>query len=540
MYGVACYGAVIMGLLSAVVSLAQPSDTIRPNPKAVQLRQIWGVQGGATSGVAVGSGFGGLGDIFGTGYGAWVVADSRDTPTRSTWRVYPGGPEPLGTTPVWAFDNSGAVPPYHPVVGDFTGTGHNVVGFIRGISDTTGGDPFPRYFLFRTDSNRLDSVASYVLDTRMMSPSLKLYIADIQSGDLDTDGSDELIVLMEGIIRNDSIIRRSQVWIYRGGADFQVDTPTVILEDEELRRVDGRQYLVVGNLDDDRRLDLMTGCEYAAGTQKLKIFFGGPGSPWNWTTPDREIPFGDVWTLDCTGDSILDIAVPTTPWLKPGKPNAIALFRSDAGKSMRTRLLDSNDVDNFYQNTFYSYPGSAGYISDSGRRFQMLRLVTIPTLLFSGGPGGPDRFWDAYGGLEPRAYPCGDVNGDGWEDLITGNRTTNFNAGYAAIFAGGPYIPRDPSSRVRHIPSEEHEDAITVWPNPATTELHIAWRGDLRQMPRTFTIHSLDGRQIAGGTVESWRGEALWHCGDAAAGSYVVSIYDYRATLIATIQITKH
>ncbi|MEO7994047.1 MAG: hypothetical protein ABI743_06580, partial [bacterium] len=81
--------------------------------------------------------------------------------------------------------------------------------------------------------------------------------------------------------------------------------------------------------------------------------------------------------------------------------------------------------------------------------------------------------------------------------------------------------------------------AISLWPMPARDELHIAWRGDLSKMPSRFVIHDLLGREIASGSVESWRGEALWHCAATPPGVYVLSIIDASGTLLHSIRLLK-
>jgi hypothetical protein len=107
------------------------------------------------------------------------------------------------------------------------------------------------------------------------------------------------------------------------------------------------------------------------------------------------------------------------------------------------------------------------------------------------------------------------------------------------VWSGGPYIPDDPSLGVEEIVIAGRRDAITMWPNPASDELHIAWRGDLGRMPSWFAVHDMLGREVAHGAVESWRGEALWSCAGVAAGVYVISMYDADDALITTGRIIK-
>jgi hypothetical protein len=236
--------------------------------------------------------------------------------------------------------------------------------------------------------------------------------------------------------------------------------------------------------------------------------------------------------LDCDGDGVLDMATGSFG-------SYVSVFLSSSGKDIRTRSLQSDDADLHY--TPYASPLALGYLSDSSRRYQMLGILGDGLKRgFSGGPLGPDPLWDTYSGDLWGGYQAiGDVTGDGWTELMTGIPTVNFDAGISVMYAGGPYIPRDPALGVRAVTGEGRSDAISIWPNPVTTQLHIAWRGDLKRMPRRFAIHDLLGQLIVQGEVESWRGEALWHCADAPAGAYVLSIFDYRGELITTTPVIK-
>jgi hypothetical protein len=419
-------------------------------------------------------------------------------------------------------------------VGDFGGDGHRLVALRRNDQVID---------LFETSNHRIDTPWVIAVDPLAQTPQVQSLFNDARVADLDNDGADELIVQYSARVVNNQTNALPEVWIYRGGPAFRGDTPTVILHDDEFYAASGHVFLVVGRLDADPYADLMTGVLYSDGTkqyQKLKIWFGRPGSPWNWTTPDREVVFGDPFVLDCDGDGILDIAIPTTPFLKPGTPTSIALFLSSNGKSMRDRPLDSTDIDLLLVNSVYTYPRSAGFLNDSARHFEMLRLVIIPTLLLGGGPHGPDRYYDAYGGLEPKSFPTPDLDGDGWSDVMTGNSLDDFGRGYCQIFAGGPYIPTDPLLDVHWVADGAREKAIAVWPNPARDEVHIAWRGDLARMPRRFEVYDAGGRLTARGDTESWRGEVLWNCADAPSGFYIVRVFDFQGLRIAdaTVQVT--
>ncbi len=501
-----------LACIGAGHGFAQQIDTIKPNPNAVQLRKIWEVRG-TKEGENAGLGFGAFGDIYGTGTSAWGVKHGDPY----AWRIYTW--DPVGDSAQFRQAIFGyATQPVSPIIGNFRGDGHPLVGLPIGSRII---------YLFETSNHRIDTPWVIAVDPLAQTPPASNIMQDAKVLDLDGDRADELVVF------SIPFSRHPEVWIYRGGPGFRGDTPTVVLHDSETNGGAGREYLYVGRLDNDEYPDLMTGCDYADGTQKLKIWFGRPGSPWNWTTPDREVVFGDPFALDCDGDGILDVAIPTTPFLKPGTPTSIALFLSSSGKSMRDRPLDSNDIDLLLVNSTYTYPRSAGFLNDSARRFEMLRLVTVPTLLMGGGPNGPDRYFDAYGSLVPPATGTPDLDGDGWPDVMTASPLDDFERGYCQIFAGGPYIPSDPLLDVHWVSNGAIDKAIALWPNPARDQVHIAWRGDLARLPRRFEVYDATGRLIARGQTESWRGEVLWNCAGAASGLYLVRVLDFHGLPIA-------
>ncbi len=135
--------------------------------------------------------------------------------------------------------------------------------------------------------------------------------------------------------------------------------------------------------------------------------------------------------------------------------------------------------------------------------------------------------------------PIGDVNGDGWDNFISAADGYGFNAGIAIVLGGGPNIPRDPSLGVEQTAIAGRGDAISTWPNPVRDELHIAWRGDLKQMPASFIIYDLIGREVASGTVAPSQSEALWQCAAIAPGIYLLGIYDDAGNLLATHRLLK-
>ncbi|HVZ40491.1 MAG TPA: T9SS type A sorting domain-containing protein [Candidatus Kapabacteria bacterium] len=520
--------AAILATVLVSTMHAQPPDTIiaRTNPGPAQLRQVWAVYGNESD--YLGQGIGGIPDINGDGINEFAVKFPDG------YHVFYGSKEPLSKTPAMVLPVGGS----HPITGDFWGTGHAAVGGLRGSGQGT--EYTNLIYLYRSEGSSIDTVHPVIMDPRTMTTPALTSISDVVAADLDGDGADELIVLPGGVRRNGSLNAFAEIWIYRGGTNFQLDSPTVILHDNE--SVSGGLGIYVGHWDSDQYMDVAVSIGYRDGPDKLKFWFGNAGSPWNWTTPEHEVQFGGLVALDCDGDGVLDIAAPDTP------NNTTYLYLSGGSKSIHTRTLAIDDADVKFYRKGFTVPMRMGYLGDSLKRYEMLGIGGAddvgPTTVFgfNGGPSGPDHLYDVYeasGEVFSLRTPLADVTGDGWNDWMIGYSERGFHAGFAAIYAGGPYIPRDSTSGVEDVAVAGVRTAISVWPNPARDELHIAWRGDLHRMPTRFTAHDMLGRLVAEGRVEPWRGEALWNCSGRPAGVYILSIYSDDNSLLATTRIIK-
>jgi hypothetical protein len=172
---------------------------------------------------------------------------------------------------------------------------------------------------------------------------------------------------------------------------------------------------------------------------------------------------------------------------------------------------------------------------------------------YSGGRNGPDTQYDAtyaegdYGFLGfTMSYldrPIGDVNGDGWRDFMFGDPSyydPGTDKGIVGILAGGAYIPvDDPSMGVREIASEERQGALSIWPNLVTSELRIAWRGDLRRWPARLEIFDSRGGLVASGSVGETSASATWECAAMPAGVYFLRVRDDAGAHLATASFVK-
>lgn len=549
---------------SSVLLQAQPSDTIVANPKAMTLRHIWKVTG-VNEGDRVGGSIGSVGDLNNDSLSDFAYY------SKGVWRVHYGADSAPSMEPAWVFEY-GAGGISGPVSGRFYGNDSLSVGFLsyRWVDSGHSTDVYYQLRLFDVRNDSLRTVPTLVWDPgRTMDSAWFIFPNDFIAVDLDKVPGDEL-VMVTGVTRRNNV--RSQVgeiWIYRGGLEFQVEQPTLIIRDQEETQTESQYNVHVADFDGDTYPDLLLETTYRDGHKKFKFWYGGEGSPWSWTdTPDQVLVLdGSGLNLrptvaDLDGDGVKDLAGTVYPGgvAEPG----IYLYLSGSGKDFRSRSFSYADADKVLSTSSFHthvYGASGGYLNDSSGRYEMLLLVgpsfydryESMLLLFSGGKYGPNGTWDALyapsrdgvtaGGVMRLITPLPDCNGDGWDDLLIADDSwwiDFLKLGIVMVLAGGPEIPNDdPTVSVREEPVAGEAGGLYLWPNPVGDELNIAWKGNLKKMPARFAVHDMGGRKVAGGEVEPFVGAGQWRCRDVAAGVYLLTVYDESGEVIATAQVVK-
>ncbi|MCE7933842.1 MAG: VCBS repeat-containing protein [Chlorobi bacterium CHB2] len=375
---------------------------------------------------------------------------------------------------------------------------------------------------------------------------------------MDGKAGDEVMLAAAYYRRNGKADWTAEVWIYQGGAGFQADTPTKILRDNEPTTSEQFYTAQILDIDGDEHLDLVTVGQYVEG-YKLKIWFGTETSPWTWTQPDREITLYNTIGIyypifaDFDGDRKTDIAGVAGP----GTINkGVFLYLSRSEHDFRILSFSLDNSDRSFSTSASTFSLTASALNDSTERIAMLPLfgetvarTSTLLMMLSGSTIGPNGAYDAFYSTEDDGLPTGgiignitfslDANNDGWQDYGTANAGwPEKQSGIAVILAGGPYIPLDdPTVSVRTEPMANHQRGLYLWPNPATTELNLAWRGDLATMPTRFSIHDIAGKLITENEIRPERGAARWSTAAVPSGTYLLTAYDRSGKVLASTQI---
>jgi hypothetical protein len=432
------FTSVLLLLALSDYSIAQ--ENITASPKVVVLKRIWMLLGRydrSYNDQNIGMASGSVGDINGDGLGDFAVCSANP----SQWSLYLGDSLGPKMTPYWT-TAGGSIRP--PISGDFWGTGHRAVGFLRSM---LVGSSWAGYelSLYRTDHGRIDDSAaarwrSWIGDGDTLG--LQIYVDQACASDLDNDGADDLIVSCYGLLANGQYDPYPQLWIFKGGPAFNLNTPTVILRLAVPRSDAMYSYPVnLGDIDGDGFIDIVTVNQPAHDQYTMNVYWGGRDRLASATLPDRTVafPYEHLALLDADGDGIKDVAT-----------GGVLLYLSGRGKTARSRTYAASDADlvfNGVESTYGYGLTAGGYMND--KRYESLMVLAkgwdsnLPALhLLTGGPNGPDRWYDGVvaigeSGLRFRSS-IGDVNGDGWDDFLC----SGFDRfGVAFVIAGGPYVP---------------------------------------------------------------------------------------------------
>ncbi|MBX3054721.1 MAG: FG-GAP repeat protein, partial [Caldilineaceae bacterium] len=330
----------------------------------------------------------GAGDVNGDGYADVIVGAYGNSNFTGRVYLFPGGPSGLSASPAFTATGEGTGDYFGASVagaGDVNGDGYaDVIVGAYGYDSSTG-----RAYLFSGGPSGLSASPAFTATGEGANNTFGSSVAG--AGDVNGDGYADVIV---GAFGYNSYTGRA--YAFHGGGDGLRASPTFTATGEGTNNYFGASVAGAGDVNGDGYADVIVGAEgYSSYTGRAYLFPGGPSglSASPAFTAIGEATFDSFgWSVagagDVNGDGYADVIV-----------------------------------------------GAIGYGNYTGR-----------TYLFHGGPSGLSASpaftatgEGTYNNFGASVAGAGDVNGDGYADVIVGAYGyDNSNTGRAYLFPGGP------------------------------------------------------------------------------------------------------
>jgi len=282
------------------------------------------------------------------------------------------------------------------------------------------------------------------------------------AGDVNQDGYDEVIIgARHG---TDSISKEGVAYVFYGSFPGLSDDPDWQIGGGQLGSLFGASVAVAGDVNGDGYDDVIVGAPgYKNGQTRTGAAFvfhgagGGLSSVPDWKLvgdqKDASLGFSVGSAGDVNGDGYDDIIV-GAPWQSDGQEGegvAFVFFGSDSGLSLAPDWLAGAEQE---YATFGTSVGTAGDVNGDGYsdvivgapNYDVAGVSVGAAFVFFGSDAGPGASpdWARYGDQEEAQFgasvgTAGDVNGDGYDDVIVGmpnldeNRT---DVGAALVYHG--------------------------------------------------------------------------------------------------------
>jgi hypothetical protein len=366
------------------------------------------------------------GDVNGDGYGDVIVG----APDRSSAYLYLGSSTGLSAEPAWSATGSG-------------------VGWDVGTAGDVNGDGYDDVLVVEYNSERAHV---YLGGDSGLSPTPVATLSGENSGeefgssasaagDVNGDGYDDIIV---GAKAYDTYTGRA--YLYLGDTDGISTTAPITLSGENPYDWFGDAVGTAGDVNGDGYDDVLVGARKAADmTGRAYLYLGGASGP----APTPIVLAGDSYfgssvdtAGDVNGDGYADVTVAE---LRPARAHVYLGGESGLNTTAVATLL-SGDSEQFCYSA-----GTAGDVNGDGYADVIVGQVpasqgagygqtyvylgdtrgisnTAPTLLAGYSP-------DKWFGLSVGG--AGDVNGDGYDDVIVGDAGYSDNAGRVYYHLGG-------------------------------------------------------------------------------------------------------
>jgi hypothetical protein len=389
----------------------------------------WTVEGNSP-GAQFGRSVATAGDVNGDGYSDVIVGAPVYANSEGRAFVYHGSASGLVTTPAWEGSPAQASAEYGTSVacaGDVNGDGYSdvIVGALRYNGGTAAGGGT---FLYLGSASGLGTSAAWTATSSQASSDFGQDVAS--AGDVNGDGFDDVLVGVRNY--NGGTIGEGRALLYLGSVAGLLANPSWSVESNQVTADLGTSVACAGDVNGDGYADVIVGAPRYDNGQldegRAYVYLGSSSG----------LAATPAWTAESNqGGAAFGIAVATA-----GDVNGDGYSDVVVG----SRSFDDGSTDD---GRVWIYLGSSG------------GLATNPVWVSS--------FTHSSAQLGQSVDTAGDVNGDGYSDVIAG--AWNYsdgqtNEGAAFVFHGGAQAV-DPAPRGWHR-EPGRGDSVNPWRRPAT------------------------------------------------------------------------
>lgn len=386
------------------------------------------------------------GDINGDGYNDIIVGNpgySNSETGEGRALLFQGSSSGLSALPNWSTESNQVSANYGNSVftaGDINGDGFSDVIVGANLYDNGETDE-GRAFVYQGSASRLSSSENWAAESDQASALFGLSVST--AGDVNSDGYADVIV--GAIFYDNGQTNEGKAFVYHGSASGLSATADWTAESNQANAQFGQGVSTAGDVNGDGFSDVIIGAPYFNGGQsdegKSFVYYGsasGLSASANWTAESNQANanFGvRVSTAgDVNGDGYSDVIVSAIRY-DNGQTDEGRVYVYHGSASGLSASANWTAESNQALSNFGSSVSSAGDVNGDGYSDVIIGAVNFDNgqtdegkvYVYHGSPSGLSNSanWtaesnQAFGSLGSSVSSAGDVNGDGYSDVIVG------------------------------------------------------------------------------------------------------------------------